>query len=352
MAGLTKKGKTYYALFSLDGKTKWQRIGNIPYKDALKVLKNMEAEFDKERVGLKEIKPINFIEYASIYLDYSKANKAYNSWRRDNTSIRALSSYFGNVLLNAIENQDIELYKAYRQREGIKSRSINLELLCLSNMLRKAIEWNYLKNMSKIKLLKQVKKPPRFLSKEEIEMLLESSSLWLRLILIVLRNSGLRTCELVNLRLEDIDFLTNTMIVRNQKGNDYHTISMNEELRTTLLFLGDNYVTPQGKILARREHRRVYVFCNPDGQPIKSFRTSLIKAVSKSGLHNVTPHTLRHTFASHLVMNGVDLTTVQHLLGHKSISTTLIYAHLSSEHIARAVEKLSWAKPELKLARE
>jgi site-specific recombinase XerD len=170
--------------------------------------------------------------------------------------------------------------------------------------------------------------------------------------LLVLRNTGLRKSELFNLKWEDVDFTKNLLLVRNRKGNSYHSIPMNEELRTTLLFLRDNYITPKGEIVPREEHQREHVFCLPDGRPHKSFRTSFEKAVRKSGLRDVSPHTLRHTFASHLVMNGVDLPTVQHLLGHKTIIVTLMYAHLSSEHIARAVEKLSWAKPELKVVSE
>jgi hypothetical protein len=62
MAGLTKKGNTYYALFSINGKTKWKRIGLMPYKDALKALKHIESTFDKEKVGIREIKSITFSE--------------------------------------------------------------------------------------------------------------------------------------------------------------------------------------------------------------------------------------------------------------------------------------------------
>lgn len=109
MAGLTKKSKSYYALFPVDGKTKWKRIGIMPYKDALKVLKDMEAKFDKEGIGFIEIKPITSKEYKPHYLRYSKGNKAYNSWRRDITSLKALSEFFDDMLLSTIGNREIEL---------------------------------------------------------------------------------------------------------------------------------------------------------------------------------------------------------------------------------------------------
>jgi Site-specific recombinase XerD len=352
MAGLTKKGKTYYALFPTNGSTKWKRIGIMSYKDALKALKDMEAKFDKERLGLREIKPITFNEYVSPYLEYSKANKACKSWERDVVSLKALTSYFGNNFLEAIGNQDIELYKAKRQQDGLKPRTINIELLCLSNMLRKALEWDHLSRIPKIKLLKQEKKPPRFLSQEEMEILMEHATPWLKPMLLVLRNTGLRTRELVNLKWQDINFTNNLVIVRNNKGNDYHSIPMNEELRTTVLFLRDNYITPHGKILPREEHQKEYVICRPNGTRIEKFRKSFMKAVRRAGIKNASPHTLRHTFASHLVMNGVDLTTVQDFLGHRDIKTTQIYAHVSAEHKAAAVGRLLWSKPKLQVVSE
>lgn len=121
MAGLAKKGNTYYALFSINGKTKWKRIGIMPYKDTLKVLKNMEATFDKEKVGLQEIKSITFNDFSPLYLNYSKTNKAYRTCERDRTSIRTITPYFRNMILEAIDNRNIELYKAKRQTEGGKT---------------------------------------------------------------------------------------------------------------------------------------------------------------------------------------------------------------------------------------
>jgi integrase len=85
------------------------------------------------------------------------------------------------------------------------------------------------------------------------------------------------------------------------------------------------------------EHR---VFCTYKGTPYRSFRTAFERAVRKAGIVDFTFHDLRHTFASRLVMAGVDLPTVKELLGHKSITMTLRYTHLSSGHKQQAVEKL------------
>jgi len=352
MAGLTKKGKTYYALFSISGQTKWIRIGNMPLQDARIALRKLEAQYDKQKLGILELKPITLSKFSAVYLEDSRVNKAHETWKRDRTSVKTLLSFFGSHLLDSIDSKSIERYKSYRQRQGVTNRTINIELLCLSSMMKKALESNNLLSLPKIKKLKETKKPPRFLTKEELAKLIDTQNPWLRYILLVLRNAGLRSGQLKNLRLCDADFNQNTILVLNTKGNDYHTVPMNPELRATLLYLADNYVSPQGEITEREKHQMEYFFCNPNGKAIGSFKTAFYKGVEKAGLKNVTPHTLRHTFASHLVMSGVDLPTVKELLGHKSIITTMIYAHLSDEHKAKAVRKLSWAKPELKLAKD
>ena len=82
------------------------------------------------------------------------------------------------------------------------------------------------------------------------------------------------------------------------------------------------------------------MFRTPQGTPCRNFRTAFERAVHKAGIVDFTFHDLRHTFASRLVMAGVDLPTVQALLGHKTIAMTLRYTHLSSDHKQRAVGKL------------
>ncbi len=83
-----------------------------------------------------------------------------------------------------------------------------------------------------------------------------------------------------------------------------------------------------------------YVFCNKDGKPYGSVKKSFSTACGKAGIIDFRWHDLRHTFASQLVMSGVDLNTVRELLGHKSLTMTLRYSHLSPDHKQRAVDTL------------
>jgi len=343
MAGLTKKGRSYYALFKNNGKTKWVRIGAMPYRNALKILRKLELDYYSNEFNIKKIQSIVFKEFIEQYLEYSKSNKARGSYLRDIASINALSKLFNSCLLNSIEAKELDSYKSKRIGDGVKNRTINIELYCLSNMLRKAIEWNYLSSKPKIQLLKQETKPPKFLTETEVRLLIESASPWLKPMLVVLINTGIRRHELFNIRFVDIDYSRRTLTVRSNKTYDFRLIPINNELYKTLHFLKDNYIHPNlNEVIKRTLDQKEYIFCNLDGTRLKSIRTSFIKASKKSGVE-ATPHTLRHTFASHLVMNRVDLVTVKELLGHSSISTTMIYSHLSEEHKARSLEKLPWS---------
>ena len=94
-----------------------------------------------------------------------------------------------------------------------------------------------------------------------------------------------------------------------------------------------------------KNRRDGFVFCEKNGSQLKTkLRERLIRIAKQAGIEDLTKlHTLRHTFASHLVMKGVDLPTVQKLMGHSDIQTTMIYAHLAPDHLADAVNKLDLA---------
>jgi len=103
---------------------------------------------------------------------------------------------------------------------------------------------------------------------------------------------------------------------------------MNQTVKRTLIAVRKN---PEGP----------YIFCNKDGKPFTSVWKSFSTALKKSGIKNFRFHDCRHSFASHLVMSGVDLNTVRELLGHRTLEMTLRYAHLSPDHKRRAVELLT-----------
>ena len=133
--------------------------------------------------------------------------------------------------------------------------------------------------------------------------------------------------KLLNLKWKDLDFHNRLIYLSDTKGANKREIPMNEVVYKMFLRVRKNPNSP-------------YVFCHKNGKPYKDLRASLDKAAKEAEIERFRFHDLRHTFASHLVMAGVDLKTVQELLGHKTIEMTLRYSHLSPDHKKAAVEVL------------
>lgn len=344
MASLAYKHNSYYAIFSISGKKKWIRIGKVDKKGARRILKQMEIEHIKGRLDIRETKEILFYDYIDQYLKYCKTNKTSSTYKRELEVIKHLKSCFGNVALSKVDNKTIEDFKSIRINQGLAPSSLNRELTVLSAMLKKALEWNYIDKIPNLTIMKLLKRPPRFLSIEEVERLLESSTPWLKPILLVLRNTGMRIGEVLQLKFTDIDLENSAIMVRSQKTNNYRIVPINGELNEILEWLSKYYVHPKSmQVSIRHSKQKEYLFCHPCGSSIKSIKNSFNKACAKAGI-KATPHTIRHTFASHLVMNQVDLVSIKELLGHSSISTTMIYSHVSREYKSLTVARLPWLR--------
>ncbi len=342
MASLVHKHKSYYAIFSNKGKKKWVRIGDISKKDAKKIIRQLELKFIKDKLELFN-KKINLYDFCKFYLEYSINNKAKNTYRMECLILDNFKKFIGNQELNKINENHIESYKRLRIEKGLKHSSINRELALIKFLFTKAVDWNYISTVPKIRLLKLQKQPPKLLTVEQIITLVENSSLWLKPILIVLRNTGLRTQELLNLRFEDIDFENKTLFIRSDKTSDYRFIPINSELFDQLTWAKVYYPLPyMNKVIKRKECQMNYVFCNLDGSKLKSISKSFRKLSKKSGI-KATPHMFRHSFASHLLMKGVDILSVKELLGHKDITTTQVYLHVNDKHKVNVLNKLVWS---------
>ncbi len=342
MASLAYKHNSYYAVFSINRKKKWIRIGRVDKKEARKILKQLELEHIKGRLDIRETKEILFYDYIDQYLKYCKTNKAKSTYKREIQAIKHLKISFGNLSLAKIDNKCIEDYKSIRIDQGLAPSSLNRELTVLSAILKKALEWNFIEKVPHITILKLPKRPPNFLSIEEVQRLLECSSAWLRPIIIVLRNTGMRIGEVLQLKFTDIDLENNVIIVKSQKTSNYRIVPINYELSEMLEWLSKYYVHPKSmQVSIRHADQKNYLICHPDGSRVTSIKNSFNKACSKAGI-KATPHSVRHTFASHLVMNQVDLVSIKELLGHSSISTTMIYSHVSNDYKKKTVSRLPW----------
>ena len=325
-----------------DGKKFRKMVGTK--KEAEKVEQKLRSEMVSDKWNLPESQDILFSRLTEEYLEYTKANNASSTSKIKKYRIEAhLVPYFGDKLISRITHQMVDNYKTARLKEGASPKTVNHELTSLSHMFTMSVRWEYIdKNVvSSVERFKCPQKARRVLNQEEINLLLEfASGSHIFPIVMTALHTGLRKSELFNLKWSDVDFNQQTVTV--QAKDDWHTknyksrvLQMTPVLYRTLM----KHKSEQSAISNQSE----YVFTY-NGQRIRcGIDDSLETALKKAGLKGVTLHTLRHTFASQLVMAGVPLKDVQELMGHRSFETTLQYVHLSAEHVKRQVLRLPFA---------
>src|SRR3989338_1151815 len=181
------------------------------------------------------------------------------------------------------------------------------------------------KEVGNIKMPKKDRKLPEVLTKDEVCKLLNSAETRKsRLILSMLYSSGLRVSELVNLRPSDINFSENIGWVRSGKGSKDRMFSLSESL------VGDL------KEYLKKRTDSNYVFSQKGPLTTRNIQKIVKHLRDRSNIQKrVTPHTLRHSFATHLLESGTDIRMIQALLGHSSLNTTQIYTQISSDQIKK-----------------
>ena len=268
-------------------------------------------------------------DFIGEYFDYYRANRRPRSVERHETSWVSLQPVFGNKRLSEITSLDLERYRQRRQRVGKSDVTINRELALMRNVYSMAMEWGKAeKNPVKgVKLARENNDRIRYLSYDEEDRFVAACKGPLRPVVITAINTGCRKSELLSLTWDDVDFERGTVSVRAgyAKNGESRSIPMNEVLRKTL-----EEIVGEGAVFRSRT-----------GQPYKSIDTAFYSAVKRAEIEDFHFHDLRHTFASRLVMAGVDLPTVKELMGHKDIKMTLRYAHLSDDHKQKAVNLLN-----------
>ena len=180
---------------------------------------------------------------------------------------------------------------------------------------------------------------PRFLNQSEVEMLLATpdssteTGLRDRALLELMYASGLRVSEAASVKLKDID-LDGGIVTTTGKGGKTRRVPVGASAVEWL----KSYYTLRRK----RENIEIdNLFVSPSGRPIdrQVIHTLVTEYAAKCGLEGVSPHTLRHSFATHLVQNNADIRSVQQMLGHADISTTQIYTHVTNAQLKRNYER-------------
>lgn len=326
--GIYKKGNNFYIDYYFEGRRKREKVGPSK-KLAEAVLGKRLVEIAEEKfLDVQRTPKIPIEEMIEKYLEWARANK--RSWKRDEYSLQRLNECFSGKFLTDISPFLIEGYKI-RRKDEVSPRTVDIEIACLKRLFTKAIEWGFAKEnpVKKVKLFAVNNARLRFLTEEEIVRLLSACRDNLKPIVTFAIHTGMRRGEILNLKWSEVDFRVGIINVAVSKNGEGRKIPMNETVEKTLLELKKN---SGFEFLFRNR-------CDRD-KPAKDIRTAFANALKKAGISDFRFHDLRHTFASHLVMNGVDLKSVQELLGHKTFTMTLRYSHLSPQHKKEAIRVL------------
>ncbi|MCS7231365.1 MAG: site-specific tyrosine recombinase XerD [Endomicrobia bacterium] len=294
---------------------------------------------------------MQFTSLVEKFLEFIKFEKGLSqntidAYRRD------LTQYFNflqqiNKDIHTVSSEDITDFLWQLKKNNLKNNSIYRKTSCITQFHKFLIAEEITKNnpvefISKPKLQRKL---PQVLSYEEVEKILnfipkkKFNDIRNKAMLEMLYATGMRVSELVNLKFNQLD-LSNKYIRVIGKGNKERIVLLNSKSIQAL----KDWLEIRAKKFQKRlipEYDQ-YVFLSKLGKPISriDFWEQLKNYVKKVGISkNVSPHTLRHSFATHMLKYGADLRVVQELLGHSDISTTQIYTHIDKQHLKELHKK-------------
>jgi integrase/recombinase XerC len=280
--------------------------------------------------------------YVTEFLEYLEYQKGYSNYTILNyTNDLELFLEFLNIEginnLKEIDYKIIRNYLNFLDEKKFSKTTVARHISSLRSFYKYLLKEEIVsKNpMIFISNPKQTKKLPKFLYENEVEKLLEMPNLdnpkGIReeLILEFLYSTGVRVSELCNIKLNDISFHEKKVKILG-KGNKERYVYFGSRLEKIL----NLYLSESRPFFSKYENS--YLFLNDSGNQLHDRRVrtiidNLLK--SKSATFHISPHVLRHSFATHMLNNGADLKTVQELLGHSDLSTTQIYTHISNERL-------------------
>lgn len=267
-----------------------------------------------------------FVEYLTNVKRASKNTIA--SYRRDLVKLNNFLTDYGCKSIKEITGTNLNSYILMIEKQGLSTATVSRNIASIKAFFLYMLKQGEIAEdpSESLKPPKIEKKVPVILSIEEVNLLLEQPSgtspkeVRDKAMLEVLYATGIRVSELINLKVADVNLAMN--FLQCHDNNKDRVIPFTNETREAL----DNYLHNARPTMCREEQE--YLFINCQGSPMtRQGFWKIIKYYSaKAGIKkDITPHTIRHSFAMHLVSNGADLKSVQEMLGHSDISTTQIY---------------------------
>jgi len=289
-------------------------------RQAQLVLAKRKADIREGRYFAPTEKPLAFSVLADRYVEeYAKDNKKPRSYQRNVVSAKTLKKFFGDTLIQHMTPEDVDRYSQERKAQGRANATINLDLATLSHMFTwantRTLTHNHpVRGRGKLKAAQK----ERYLTQEEIQHLLNTCTGDLRDMAMLALGTGMRASEILGLEREQMDLKQAVVVLPDTKNGDRRAVPLPPQITD---------------MLARRPAPLRELF---PGWNLRRLEYHFPQAVQHAHLVDVTFHTLRHTFASHAVMAGIDLLTLAKILGHRNINMVQRYAHLAPAHLQAA----------------
>lgn len=246
--------------------------------------------------------------------------------------------FLGETGIEKVDYLTLRKYLAVLKEKNLTNRTVNRHLSSLRSFFKFLTREGLLKTNPILSLSspKQEKHLPQFLTEDEVTKLIESAlpkderGLRDRAVLETFYSTGIRISELVGLNNEDVDFIGGIAKV------------MGKGKKERIVPIGERAIAAIRDYLEKRKKQQNALFLNKSGKRIttRGVRNIVEKYLRIAGIkQGVSPHTLRHSFATHLLNRGADLRSVQELLGHANLSTTQIYTHLTTDRLKTVYDK-------------
>lgn len=278
--------------------------------------------------------------YLDKFLSYLEIEKNYSGHTILNYRIdlEEFCQAVADVALEKIEYLHLRRYLAQIKTKNLRPRSVARKISAIRSFFKFLQREGHIKENPAVLLStpKLDKKLPNFLTENEMTLLIDAPKLDNeagfrdKAILETLYSAGLRVSELVGLNVENVDFFGNVVKV------------MGKGKKERIVPIGDVALKALKDYLDRRKKRSNILFLNKNGTRLttRSIGNIVHKCINLTSAHkNISPHVLRHSFATHLLNRGADLRSVQELLGHVNLSTTQIYTHVTTERLKSVYDK-------------
>lgn len=278
-----------------------------------------------------------FMGYLMTERGYSEKTK--EAYQRDLNDFCQFLENSGESSLLTVDHLDVRVYLSYLNDLKYSRNTISRKIASLRSFYQYLLKHEKIKEnpFSYVHLKKKHARLPRFFYEKEIEVLfanvdgtkpLDQRN---RALLEVLYGSGLRVSECANLKLSVIDF-DNSVLLIHGKGNKDRYVPFHDYAGEWLI----KYIQEARENLMIKNEGHNFVFVNKFGNPLTNRGVeNIVDRIMRlyDSTKKIHPHTIRHSFATHLLNAGADIRTVQELLGHENLSTTQIYTHISRDHL-------------------